>query len=477
MTNRFPFMCLLALAASGHGLQTVALDGYVSDIDYWTLSDVKVSLARGGLSTTSSKDGTWKIVGEVDLAVRPGATRVRPAGSRNLSVENGHLVISLAGADVSGRSVVGSSIPSAEQRGFASRAMADSGVVDTLLYWWKNTVVARATITSWNLKNLQQRIDTAGLWILPVPPGPSSKVPANRVAEAQYKAATALGKMVRIPATNRSFWMGLPDSQQIYDAASLPKHVVSLSYDYWMDAKETSLDEYCEVLNWAIDHNYAELQITDSSTGRRFVRSVGDNPQYLNIVVPVGGQNSTFSIDWSQKNGLYNVTGQNLPVRDASWYAAALYANLRSLRTGLEPVYDLSTWEADWTKNGFRLPTEAEWEFAAHAGTSTRFTWGDTWTQTGADFCCNTGESLYPVGTRAPNLFGLYDMIGNMDETTNDWFAPFTSQGLTDPVGPDTGSTKVYKSPGSDAWDASPAFRNGSPKKASGGFRLVLPVH
>jgi len=359
--------------------------------------------------------------------------------------------------------------------GASGRTQTDSVTLDTLLFSWKSVVVARQPLTSFSQSGLSRTIDTTGYWVMPVVPGPSGVAPTHRLSDAQYAAASAKGQMVRIPAQNRSFWMGLVDSQQVYDAASLPRHIVSLSYDYWMDAKETTLSDYCAVLNWAIEQKRTVLVTTQ--TGDRWVTPPQDTTMALVFVVPVGGQNSHRLVDWSQALGLYKVTGQNLPVDGATWYGAAFYANMRSLREGLEPVYDSLTWESDWSKNGYRLATEAEWEFAARAGTSTRYTWGDTWTQSDADFCCNTGTSLWPVGTRAPNRYGLYDMIGNAPETTNDWFAPYTAQSLIDPVGAISGTEKVRKSPSPDPWWGSPTFRDALEKTSDVGIRLVLPIH
>lgn len=467
---------ILGLGVGTSSAATIELSGKVKEQNGYGLAGVTVSLARSGQSMTTIKGGAWSLSGEP--AGISSRARQGKALTPNLRLENGHLLLDFQGHDLMGRRQGASEVASAMlPAGASGRTLTDSVTLDTLLFSWKSVVVARQPLTSFSQSGLSRTIDTTGFWVMPVVPGPSGVAPTHRLSDAQYAVASAKGRMVRVPAQNRSFWMGLVDSQQVYDAASLPRHIVSLSYDYWMDAKETSLSDYCAVLNWAIEQKRAEIEVTNATTGRRFVKSIGSNAQYLNIIVPIGGQNSTFQIDWSSTLGLYKVSGQNLPVIDATWYAAAFYANMRSLREGLEPVYDSLTWESDWSKNGYRLATEAEWEFAARAGTSTRYTWGDTWTQSDADFCCNTGTSLWPVGTRAPNRYGLYDMIGNVGETTNDWFAPYTDQALIDPVGASNGTDKVGKTSGANAWNSSPAQRYKDSKTDPTGFRFVLPVH
>ncbi len=114
--------------------------------------------------------------------------------------------------------------------------------------------------------------------------------------------------------------------------------------------------------------------------------------------------------------------GENRPVEQVNWGDAALFCNKRSLAEGLEPCYDEATAECNYEANGYRLPTEAEWEYACRAGTTTEYHFGDDPAQLKnyAWFDQNALEQTHPVGQKRPNAWGLYDMLGNVAEWCND---------------------------------------------------------
>ena len=156
--------------------------------------------------------------------------------------------------------------------------------------------------------------------------------------------------------------------------------------------------------------------------------------------------------------------GDDLPVENVSWHDAVAYCNARSLKEGLTPAYTITgtgdaravTWNRE--ANGYRLPTEAEWEYACRAGTTTPFSTGGNVTVEQANYYGTYPYDGYPsgqyrsrtvpVGSFAPNPWGLYDMHGNVWEWCWDWYGAYADGAATDPAGTASGTYRVNRGGG-----------------------------
>jgi formylglycine-generating enzyme required for sulfatase activity len=263
--------------------------------------------------------------------------------------------------------------------------------------------------------------------------------------------------------------------------------------------------------------------------------TMGDSLDGSPFAVPISTTVSAFYMDvnlvtlsqwrsvyfWAKDNGYTDLPagsgkGANHPVQTVNWYAVVKWCNARSEQAGRTPAYytndaqttiyktgnvNVTNAQVKWTANGYRLPTEAEWEKAARGGLSgQRFPWGNTIEQNLANYFGNTGGFVYdlgpngynpigsvggtspatsPVGSFAANGYGLYDMAGNVDQWVWDWYGEPYAGGL-DPLGRTTGSFRVVRG-GAWGFDASYlrcAYRSlvvPSNALIDVGFRGVLP--
>jgi formylglycine-generating enzyme required for sulfatase activity len=152
-----------------------------------------------------------------------------------------------------------------------------------------------------------------------------------------------------------------------------------------------------------------------------------------------------------------NFKGKDLPVESISWYDAILFCNKLSQSQGLTPVYDFKGKAVTWdrTADGYRLPTESEWEYACRAGTSTPFNTGISITTeqanfNGAESDNNNAQGVFlektmPVGSYPANAWGLYDMHGNVFEWCWDLHGYYVRDEQTDPTGPVSGSLRIIR--------------------------------
>ncbi len=175
------------------------------------------------------------------------------------------------------------------------------------------------------------------------------------------------------------------------------------------------------------------------------------------------------------------------PAEQVTWPQAARFCNARSRLEGLKPCYDEDTGACDFQANGYRLPTEAEWEYACRAGTDSDYSFGDDIRRLAdyAWFADNSDQKTHPVGQKRANPWGLFDMHGNVAEWCQDFYAPAYYQASPQdaPRGPDEGGEFVlrggsWKSPADVLRSAyrigeSPGFSDACLARDAIGFRCV----
>ncbi len=228
-------------------------------------------------------------------------------------------------------------------------------------------------------------------------------------------AKNTLTEMKLIPALGQSFTMGKDNG----DMMETPAHQVSFTYNFYMDSTEITQTEYDETMGKAYE-SYTKNIWNDT----------------------LGGH-----------------AGLGYPVNGVNFFEAVLYCNARSKNEGKDTVYlysaidgkidsvvnNLEDFLIDYRKKGYRLPTEAEWEFACRAGTITDYYWefndlnNYAWHQENANY------ELQKIAQKKPNAYGLYDMAGNVKEWCNDFYVEYSGAPKVDPTGAKSGYSRVIR--------------------------------
>jgi len=248
--------------------------------------------------------------------------------------------------------------------------------------------------------------------------------------------------MVLIESGGAVFQMG----QSGFDGLASPIHFVSFSHHFWMDSTEVTADEFTSIMG----------------------------------ITPEGEM------------------APGLPAVNVSWFDAVLFCNAKSRSEGRDTAYlyesrsgtagngvQLSNVSLRQDAIGYRLPTEAEWEYACRIDSITLYFWGNdnglassyAWTRE------NSSGELHPVAMKLPNRFGLYDMAGNAWEWCNDWYDPayYASSAPVDPEGPAQGNGRLIRG---GSWKHTLYFAQAGTRGSldpsasdnSTGFRTVLTV-
>ena len=208
-------------------------------------------------------------------------------------------------------------------------------------------------------------------------------------------------KLVKVP--KGSFTMGSPTTESGHGTDET-QHSVTLTPDVWM----------------------AESEVTQR--------------QYRNLM---GSSPSSFK-------------GDELPVEQVSWYEAVAYCNALSAKERLPSCYQINGTTVGWADGakctGYRLPTEAEWEYAANPASPPRTVYAGSDTVDGVAWIdTNAGSTTHAVKTKTANGRGLYDLSGNVWEWVWDWYqSNYEALPATDPIGPSTGASRVIRG---GAWD------------------------
>ena len=198
--------------------------------------------------------------------------------------------------------------------------------------------------------------------------------------------------------SNGNFTMGSPTTES-GRLSNEVQHPVTLTTDFWM----------------------AETEVTQ----REYRNLMGSSPSYFQ--------------------------GDDLPVEQVSWYDAVAYCNALSEKEKLQPCYQISGTTVGWADGvkctGYRLPTEAEWEYAANPVSPPRTVYAGSDTVDGVAWIdTNAGTTTHAVKTKTANGRGLYDQSGNVWEWVWDWHqADYEALPPTDPIGPSTGASRAIR--------------------------------
>gem|GEM_PF-4038274 len=253
--------------------------------------------------------------------------------------------------------------------------------------------------------------------------------------------------------TEGSFTMGQDDAHIGGDGVSDDEdaHSVSLTRPYAVNTFEVTNTQYASVMNEALDRGWV------TATTVTVQNVAGDQQELLDLDLSAAGISCRINFDGTDLS--VDSGYEDHPVTGVSWYGAVAFAYFLNEFDGLAQTYDLADWSMDAGASGYRLPTEAEWEYAAAGGgsaTETTYAGSNTLDDV-AWYDTNSDADTHPVGGKSPNEIGVYDMNGNVWEWVHDWYGAgyYATSPATDPEGPDEISDRVLRG---GAWNDGFAF-------------------
>lgn len=279
--------------------------------------------------------------------------------------------------------------------------------------------------------------------------------PGSKTAESQI----VISQMVKVPAG--TFRMG---SDEFPNAK--PVHEVTITDDFYMGKYEVSNRQYCDVLNFALKKGYLDKAALAEGAKKREARGVSRSPQKYQDVFDEHSQIAFIDGKFTPHPGK-----DDFPVVEVTWHGAAFFCNMLGEMEGFPTLYNLDDWSCQvYGKTGYRLPTEAEWEYAATYDDGRAFPWGN---DPGDDTYANMGHNVKrPVdvdtaaaGSYSPkgdSKLGICDMAGNVAEWCNDWYNDFYpgDPKQADPAG--AGQDLFFNLPVFKTFQAARVLRGGS---------------